>query len=354
MHRFPPLLRASVTLLLMLVFGRAGAVMAPGLHAGTVPVADKTEAARVGAMRAALAQVLVKLTGDRNVAKQPAAADILRETQRYVVEYRYQTPAQPAATGTTPPPLSLWVRFDATAVDQAVAAAGLPLWGRERPATLVWLVVEDGGTSTLVNADDTHGYVQVLQAQALRRGLPLVLPLLDLTDQMHISADDVRRNDADRIRVASARYQADATLAAVVSQTAPGIWQGSFTLYFSGQNSTWVAKGGTYDSVLGEGIDDVADALALRFAHAGTSATATSVQLVVDGINNASQYADVLQFLGRLNTVTDVSVVRVEPDRVTFSLESRGGMQAISESIALSGMLQPEGTGADGHYRLRP
>ena len=32
----------------------------------------------------------------------------------------------------------------------------------------------------------------------------------------------------------------------------------------------------------------------------------------------------------------------------------RGGMQAISDSIALSGMLQPAGTGADGHYRLRP
>jgi hypothetical protein len=78
------------------------------------------------------------------------------------------------------------------------------------------------------------------------------------------------------------------------------------------------------------------------------------VRLVVDGIDNASQYADVLQFLGRLNTVTDVSVVRVESDRVTFSLDSRGGMQAISDSIGLSGMLQAEGAGADGRYRLRP
>jgi hypothetical protein len=351
MHRFARFLPAFVAVLMLLVCSDAAAVMAPGLHEGIVPVADKSDSSRADAMRAALAQVLIKLTGDSAVAKQAGAADILRETQRYVLEYRYQSAAQPAA-GT--PPLSLWVRFDATAVDQAVAAAGLPLWGRERPATLVWLVVEDGGNATIVNADDTHGYVQVLQAQALRRGLPLVLPLLDLTDQTHISADDIRRNDADRIRSASARYAADATLSAVVSQTSPGLWQGSFTLYLAGQNSTWVAKGGAFDAVVAEGVDDVADALALRYAHADASGSAGSVQLVVDGIGNASQYADVLQFLGRLNTVTDVSVVRVEPDRVTFSLDSRGGMQAISESIALSGMLQPEGNGADGHYRLRP
>ena len=351
MPRLAPFHATFIAIFMLLTCGVAGAVMAPGLHEGTVPVADKSDAARADAMRAALAQVLIKLTGDRAVAKQPPAADILRDTQRYVLEYRYQNPEQSDGAAS---PLSLWVRFDATAVDQAVVAAGLPLWGRERPATLVWLVVEDGAEATVVNADDTHGYVQVLQAQALRRGLPLVLPLLDLADQTHIGADDIRRNDADRIRSASARYGADATLAAVVSQTTPGLWQGSFTLYFSGQNSTWVAKGGAFDAVLAEGVDDVADALALRFAHAGSTGPVGNVQLVVDGIDNASQYADVLHFLGKLNSVTDVSVVRVEPDRVTFSLESRGGTQAISDSIALSGMLQPEGNGVDGRYRLRP
>lgn len=343
--------RLAALALALLLSAPAPAAVVPGLYEAVVPVIDKTEKARMEGMQEALRQVIVKLTGDRGAPARAAA--LLRDTQRLVVQYRYQDIAPTAPDGAGTPLPGVWVQFDRATLERALAQSGLPLWGRERPAVLVWLAAETDGTTVLAGSGDTAGYAPALKRHAERRGLPLVLPLLDLDDQVRISADDVRQGSMTRVQEASIRYGTEATATALLSRAGESLWRARFVLDFNDQAVDWSVQGSAPEALIGEGIDHIADALAVRFARTGAAAGSESaVQLLVEGIGTAEQYADVQQYLKSLNTVTAVSVRKVEPDRVTFVVSARGGMQAIADAISLGRVLQAVGNAGDGRYRL--
>src|SRR5262245_35743656 len=73
----------------------------------------------------AMRRVLVRATGRREAANDPALSAVVTDAPRYVQGSR-KTP-----TGDTQ------VTFDSTALEQAIAGAGRSVWDRERPFTLV-------------------------------------------------------------------------------------------------------------------------------------------------------------------------------------------------------------------------
>jgi len=84
--------------------------------------------------QAGLRVVLVRATGSRDAANDPALAGILAQAQTYVIATR------PAATGggTT-------LVFDAAALARDIVAAGRTVWSSERPLLLIVLT---GGPAT--------------------------------------------------------------------------------------------------------------------------------------------------------------------------------------------------------------
>lgn len=96
------------------------------LYTGTVPVNSQSDAERAEALKSALAQVVVKLSGgDNAVLARPGVAQAVADAANYVQQYQY---AQDVATGADGKPqvrLSLVAQFDRTAVDKLVAGLGL-------------------------------------------------------------------------------------------------------------------------------------------------------------------------------------------------------------------------------------
>src|SRR5205814_1574398 len=80
------------------------------------------------ALQDAMRQALVRATGRRESADDPALASVVADATRYVKNY---------AVG---PRGESQVVFDAAAVEQAITAAGRSIWDRERPFTLVVLI----------------------------------------------------------------------------------------------------------------------------------------------------------------------------------------------------------------------
>ena len=81
------------------------------------------------------ASVLVRATGARDAANDPALAGVLAQAQHYVIATR------PAAARQQP----TTVIFDGAALERDITAAGRTVWGSERP---VLLVVLTGGPAT--------------------------------------------------------------------------------------------------------------------------------------------------------------------------------------------------------------
>jgi hypothetical protein len=97
---------------------------AAGLYRGEVPVDSQTDAARVEALKAALAQVLIRLTGEQAVLARTEVAKALAGAERYVQQYQYEQDVvneggQPRVR------LRLVAEFDRDAVDQLLRDLGL-------------------------------------------------------------------------------------------------------------------------------------------------------------------------------------------------------------------------------------
>lgn len=104
----------------------------------TVPVADRSEAARGTAVRQALGDVLIRLSGDPAILRQAGGAALVAKANRYLQQYQYEGNEAGGA-------LQLRAGFDGAALETEMRQQGLPLRGRERPPTLDQAAEQPGG-----------------------------------------------------------------------------------------------------------------------------------------------------------------------------------------------------------------
>jgi hypothetical protein len=297
------------------------------LYEVSVPVQGAGQAAERRAFGEAMGAVLVRVTGRRDAPGVAALAPLVQDAQRYVRTYRRVSGGLMA------------VAFDGNAVEEAVARAGLPFWGADRPRVAVWLVGSGGQLVTAAAGSPERRAVELVAAQ---RGLPLAWPLGDAIDDPALRTRQVGAGDTAALGQAAARYGAEGVLLGRPEA-------GSFLWTFAGAGATGQARGG-----LEEGVHLAADQLATRLAVAG-GARRNELRVEVGGIDSAAAYAEVGQLLVALEPVRAVAIREVRPDAVIYALTVRGDEAALRRAIAASGRLVPAGTSPAGPvFRYQP
>ena len=299
------------------------------LYQAKVPVTDRSEASKPAAFEAALGVVLTRVTG-RRTADDPTFGPLLGNARRYVQQYRDTQDGE------------LWVSFDAAAIDRWLAQNNLPLWGRERPSTYVWLTVPGGPQAgTVVTAEDTSDIKAAVDAAAYQRGAPVIWP----------STADLQRNHLDYAAVGSATvgtladigHRAGGAGTLIGRANAPGAAAGvRWTFLFQERSSE-------FSGPAAEGISRAADTYAGLFAVSGAAAP---VDIEIVGVNDLKDYAFVQSYLESLAFISHVGVEALNGNVVRFRLTTRGGAEALQNALPLSGRLQPGGAGDNGIQRF--
>lgn len=322
----------------------SAAVITPrNLYEGEVLVDPKNTPQREALMRQALGQVLVRITGDRDIEKRKAGIELMKMAPRLVQQYDYDRRPAPPVKGVVPsvPAAEIKVfraRFDARVVDNQLRDRSLPVWGRERPVTQVLLAAEEGGSRWLL----TEGIAaveapSVLQA-ALGRGVPIVLPTAAGTTEVQ----DVLQGRTDSLVSAAKAAGHRWVLVGRVTQKDKQ-WDSNWTLLDNGQvQDRWKGTAANREEALAFGIDQMANAYAARYAvRGGTAVASGALRLEVSGIDSAADYARVMKYLTGLSTVSEVNVAEMSDGRAYFDLKSRGDRTNLQQSIALNSLLRP-------------
>ncbi len=302
-----------------------------GLYKMEVPVTDRQVSTRAKGIVTALRLVLVRLTGDRNAGNSTGVESLFKNAQRYVQQYSYDKPLD------QPEQLTLAVQFDQNSLERDIRQLGLPVWGSTRPSALVWLVLDQQGARSFVEAESELGLV--LQRHFDRRGIPLVFPRLDAEDMTRVGVQDVLVN-GQVLAEASHRYGAEAILGGVLKQSPVGLWEAEWQLQVEQDSQSWLTESDLVEQVIEEGTNGVADSLAARFASASLFGK-SGWQLLVENITSVDDYARVQQYLSSLDAVTRVEVKQLDTQTATFYVEAHGGAQAVSQTIALGRTLSP-------------
>lgn len=331
---------ANIVLVLATLAGPLRAEVVENLYRAEIPVENQDPEVRLTAIGQAMREVLVRASGQAMILGVPAIDTAIGQPTRFVDRYRYQIRKLPEGDQ-----LEVRVQFDEKAINKLLRENRLPVWGRNRPVVLLWLVVDDRKTGRkLISADSKNQAIRSLvEQEARQRGLPLRLPLYDLADRTNLKVSDVWGNFEDRIIDASTRYQTSTVLVGQIYKTYSNSWSGRWTLYSDGRRSDWESGGETMALAMLPGIDNTADALAQRYAQVeDTTKTTNRVKLQIEGITGLPAYNKAWTYLDSLDVVSRVEPSEIRPDSVIFSITSRGGRLAVEEAISFGRALVPE------------
>jgi uncharacterized protein len=307
-----------------------------GLYSGQISVADQTDKSRQSGVRDALAQVLVKLTGNSNIMQVPGIQDAVSNTDNYVAGVGYKS--LPAELGELPK-TELQVNFSRQAIDRLIREAQLPILPSERPKLLIWIVRDDPLSGRqFVSSQVLPEFTQQLDSLMQQRGMPYSLPDFDLEDQRSLSVNQAWGLQKREIEAASQRYAVDGWALLRFFTTATGEARGTWVYGVSALRGFNDVRAENSELFATTAVNQLVDSLSAQFTYIPQT---NASELVVQ-INQVDSYADyqaVLAQLQKLELVQSLNVFAVKGDRLFLTLNIEGGVDLLESALVRSGRL---------------
>src|SRR5690606_7698392 len=99
-----------------------------------------------------------------------------------------------------------------------------------RPSILLWLTVQNAdGSREMIGSDSEHPVVDIIRDFAEQRGVPILIPMMDLEDRRGLPLDAAWSLQVPALRQLSARHGAHSMLGGTVLLSPAGqlvrMWQ---------------------------------------------------------------------------------------------------------------------------------
>lgn len=321
------------------------------LYQVTVPVASQSQNDWQAGISNALAQVIVKVGGNDSVLKSKKIKSALTQASNYVQGYTYITNSSASnsnlnslamnAGNNSQNSLLLQVQFYPQAINQLLQNAGTQSWAKQqRPVTLIWLATQTPQGLAIINNNSNDTIATLLQNDANNRGLPILLPMMDLQDMQNVGVHDVWQLDSPGVIIAAKRYGANNILEAKISSdTKQQQWNAQWVLIINGQSMSGNAQGNNANQVIAAMLNKVADNVANKTAN-NNSVQTQQVVLSVTNVSGLDDYADIVKYLRSLPPVTDVEVGNIDPENLSVNVTVSGGAQALANAINAGTQMQ--------------
>lgn len=251
------------------------------------------------------------------------------------------------------------------------------------PQTVMWVVVKDANNPTpyWLNADRPNGAATYLERLGAKRGIPIVVPLLDLADTNMVTEQNVLEGSLSPLQKAAERYHAEALLIGKIEQTTEGEWIAEWTSSMNGKTSNFEARHADFNGVLNAGLSgfltrlvgqtveprhpqivqnneqpSITDQAALQniennieiksenkndSQETNTAEEKKTIKLSISGITGVAHYAKVLEYLKKLPSVTEVAVLQITPQHTIFQIDSPLTKEVFANAINESKWLVP-------------
>jgi hypothetical protein len=347
-----------VLLLLLLPCKEVLAVEVSSLYQGKVEIENQSTANRRKAIKAALSVVMVKVGGTQKILAKPEVRKAINNYNLYLSQYQYETDEQGV--------LYLQAQFNESKVNKVFQSHNLPLWGSLRPQTLIWLVEEDMLSRKVVSSMSSSQLPTVIQKSSQTRGLPVIMPLMDLEDSQNIALSDVWGKFYQPLSQASQRYDAESIVVMRLSNASLvsseefqhnkneqvvvncGLlcrnekdkiyyaldWsfvndKNSMSKQYTGVDKTFLIK---------EALDDITEQTYEKYALLTSEKQKFTIE--VANVNSIETYMEIFRFLDNLSNVRGVTLNEAEGIKRIFTLDIIGSEEAFLQALALNNELQ--------------
>lgn len=285
-----------------------------------VPVESRSVAQRQKAISIGLREVVLKNSGTKASISHPSVQAKVKNPSSLLSQFGYKE---------IDGELFLQVSFDHQRIIQLLRDAQLPVWGKQRPLTLIWLVEDDAEARQIVNDESVLDSRELFQSAAESNGVPLLFPIMDLDDNMNVTLNDIRGMFVEPVARASQRYQADYFVMASIDTRGKAV-KYNFALYpkSSGEilHKPLMSKSklvNDIDTAVKEIIAGVSEYYVGRYAIADSGSTLNSYVTFVD-ITELKQLVEIEKYFKQLSAVKSVQLTQLQGTSAKFTLDLFG------------------------------
>ena len=320
----------------------AAAVTVEDLFTVELPVADQTTSLRLESFSEAFKQVIVKVSGSDEALRSPAFERPIESSARYVKQFRYITRSSPDDEEIEAGRLYLRIDFNQQLIESLLRENNFPVWGRERPSSLLVISYDVNENIKLVADDSTPDLVEALDQAASIHAVPVLFPLMDLEDIALVKIGDIVSRQYDNIDTMATRYAPDALLVGqIVGRSGEG-WQGDWEVRFAEQIFKWKFKAASKQAVIDQVIKHLARILALEYALEDHRRVEQTLLLSVSALEGIDNLIAVQKYLKSLNVVESVRVAMINKDVITYRLKLRNDAEDLQRLIEFGEVLEQE------------
>lgn len=178
------------------------------INIGRIALDDQSMNSQQEAGKQALAQVFIKLSGNKNVGQEPEIAKAIDNYEQFLISSSFIQHNNA---------LLFEASFNQARVENLLLASGLSVWASLRPAAIIWLAIEnESQDKILLTQHSASEVINEIDRQAFARGVEVHTPIGDLEDAMNISVYDVWNQFISKLQEQSLRYGSDYLISATV------------------------------------------------------------------------------------------------------------------------------------------
>lgn len=329
--------RLIILICALMLINVAQAVEVPGINRADVAVTNQSKATLQQALPKAFAQVLIKMSGNASVMTLPDVQNAAPNPSKLLQSYRYHWRTNDDGQKQ----LYVQITFDKKALYRILTQANQAIWKSDRPHILVWIKVESRQPFYILSSTMNNHLIMDLKNNAKRRGIPILLPTMDLQDQNYINNNSNQLFDQHKLQRIAHRYETAIVLAGHVSAGVGKNWNGQWLLIIKGEPFQWQNVGDSSNAIISTAVDKAVNLMANQMAVIDSKNLQGSVKLEIMNIRNLQDFVKLTHYLKNLAAVSSVSVSDMTNTSVLLNIITAGGQQQLLKALEGSHELTP-------------
>lgn len=294
------------------------------LYEVTLPCTSQADLERQALFKQGMEEVLERVSVGSQLRQNRDIVSALDRAVDFVERYAYEGE-------------NIRIQFNAGMIKPLIHKTGQVMWGANRPRVVLWLAVEENHQRRLIGQETDPILQGKVMEMATRRGIPLILPQMDLEDINAVSTSDVWGEFPSVLQQASQRYGAQAVLVGRLRAVEGNEWEASWQWLTGSVPLIWENAGTSVDGVLNAGFDRLNLQFKDQYAAKKEGSLSQSMMLGISNLHSIRDFIQAESYLESVDLIKEVNLVQVLGDKVVFEIIPRHpqSSQALMQAIGL-------------------
>ena len=308
------------------------------LYTAYVAVPDQARETQNRFLGNALANVLVKLSGQRVLPEEATPESLGVRARSSLQSVTYQQLTIPIDDQNEFSELRMQAQFDNSAANSALVYLGLPRWPVDRPRFQLIMAIELDNERRLISSDDEF-LAFIIADTARQRGLPLEVALESTDEEFDISwLQEIWGGFTDIALAESQALDFDGVILVSASRR-NGRWQTRWNMAAPEREWSWNIRDDDLHEALAEGVNAAADRVSASVSIDPTEQGIWLESVEIVNVSNNRDYLRCMAYLQGLNLVSQVRILSAQGARMRFQLELNAAPEFLHQSIARGAVL---------------